>query len=338
MRQIKASFLMVCAGVFVALLIGVARADDQPATQPMAIIGGPAATQPVMPALFMRFVDDGHGGGALQTAHVAFKDSQGREVDLIAAVHIGEKAYYTQLNQDFQKYDAVLYELIKPRDAAPPTLGSGSTSDNPISKFQTFLKTALDLDFQLDDVDYTAPNFVHADLDKETFERLQEERGETFTDLMLKQLVKAMTNPPPQAAGDEPTMKDVVHLMTAPDGERQIKVVIAKQLGDMDTAAMGLDGPGGSVIVTERNKAAMQTLDDTLGKGAKKVAIFYGAAHMPDMASRLEAEGFKPVATGWTVAWDLTIRADQPSAIESLLDNLLNANDADNSGPKDNGN
>jgi len=106
----------------------------------------------------------------------------------------------------------------------------------------------------------------------------------------------------------------------------------------MDTAAMGLDGPGGSVIVTERNKAAMQTLDDTLGKGAKKVAIFYGAAHMPDMASRLEAEGFKPVATGWTVAWDLTIRADQPSAIESLLDNLLNANDADNSGPKDNGN
>jgi len=37
----------------------------------------------------------------------------------------------------------------------------------------------LNLEFQLDEIDYTSPT-RHADLDAQTFQRLQEERGETF--------------------------------------------------------------------------------------------------------------------------------------------------------------
>ena len=36
--------------------------------------------------------------------------------------------------------------------------------------------------FQLDGIDYNAGNFVHADLDTETFHRMQEERGESILD------------------------------------------------------------------------------------------------------------------------------------------------------------
>ena len=79
------------------------------------------------------------------------------------------------------------------------------------------------------------------------------------------------------------------------------------------------------MLVTERNKAALKVLADTLGMGKKKIAIFYGAAHMTDMSKRLEAMGFSPVSTRWNLAWDLTIRPDQPSAMEKVMRGLLDA-------------
>jgi hypothetical protein len=284
------------------------------------------ATQPAVPDSFMRFVDDGHGGGSLQTADVAFRNQAGVVVHLIAAVHIGEKSYYDGLNHDFKGYDAVLYELVNSKNAAPPAPGDAEKSDNPISEFQIFLKRFLDLDFQLDDIDYTAPNFVHADMDRETFEKMQAERGESFEQIMLRQLVKAFTDPPAtQPAIADDSDDDLISMLTRPDAERQLKVVIARQLGQMDLSAMGLDGPGGSVLVTERNKAALKTLSDSISAGKKNMAIFYGAAHMPDMTKRLEAMGFSPVSTQWNLAWDLTIRPDQPSAMEKLMRNLVNS-------------
>jgi hypothetical protein len=154
------------------------------------------ATQPVVPHAFMRFVDDGQGGGSLQTADVEFRNATGASVHLVGAIHIGEKSYYDALNRDFQRYDAVLYELVKSRDVPPPSPGEAENSDNPITELQCFMKDSLDLDFQLDDIDYTAANFVHADMDKETFEKLQEERGETFEMILLRMIMKSFTDPP----------------------------------------------------------------------------------------------------------------------------------------------
>jgi len=296
------------------------------------VLGAEPATQPAVPQSFMRFVDDDGGkGGSLQTADVEFRNANGVSVHLIGAIHIAEKAYYDSLNRDFQGYDAVLYEMVKPKDAPPPGPGDGEKSDSPISQFQRFLKNALDLDFQLDDIDYTAANFVHADMDKETFEKMQEDRGETFEMIFMRMVMKAMSDPGvmnnAQAAdsGD-----DLISILTHPDMERQIKLVLARQLGSMDLSSMGLDGPEGSVLVTERNKTALSVLSDTLGSGKKKIAIFYGAAHMPDMSKRLEAMGFSPVATRWNAAWDLTIRPNAPSAMEKLMRSLLDSANGNN--------
>jgi len=296
--------------------------------------GAEPATQPAVPESFMRYVDDGHQGGSLQTADVEFKNANGVSVHLIGAIHIGEKEYYDSLNRDFRNYDAVLYEMVKPKDAPPPEPGDAAKSDSAISQFQRFLKDALDLDFQLDDIDYTAPNFVHADLDKETFEKMQEERGETFEMIFMRMVMKAFTDPPPvnnnaNAANDD-SGDDLISMLTHPDMERQIKVVVARQLGQIDLSAMGLDGPNGSVLVTERNKAALQVLSDTLASGKRKIAIFYGAAHMTDMSKRLEAMGFSPTSTRWNLAWDLTIRPDEPSAMEKLMRGLLDSANGNN--------
>lgn len=291
------------------------------------------ATRPAVPESFMRYVDDGQQGGSLQTADVEFKNANGVSVHLVGAIHIAEKSYYDSLNQNFKSYDAVLYEMVKPKDAPPPGPGDGVKSDSTISDIQRFLKTALDLDFQLDDIDYTAPNFVHADLDRETFEKMQEDRGETFEAIFMRMVIKAITDPPPAATqpADDVSGDDLVAMLTHPDMERQIKVVVARQMGQMDLSAMGLDGPNGSVLVTERNKAAIKVLSDELAAGKKKLAIFYGAAHMTDMTKRLEAMGFTPVSTHWNMAWDLTIRPQQPSAMEKLLRGLMDtANSDDN--------
>jgi hypothetical protein len=289
-------------------------------------VAGEPATQPSVPQSFMRFVDDGKGGGSLQTADVQFRNANGVTVNLVGAIHIGEKTYYDALNREFQGYDAVLYEMVKPKDAAPPAPGDGERSDSAISQMQRFLKNALDLDFQLDDIDYTAANFVHADLDRETFEQMQEARGETFEMMFFKMAMKAMTDPNVMnaAAGADGDV-DVISMLTHPDMERQIKLVLARQLGQIDLTAMGLDGPDGSVLVTERNKQALKVLHDTVAAGKKKIAIFYGAAHLTDMSKRLADMGFAPVSTQWNLAWDLKIRADQPSAMEKLMRGLLDS-------------
>jgi hypothetical protein len=101
--------------------------------------------------------------------------------------------------------------------------------------------------------------------------------------------------------------------------ERQLKLRLARQLVDMENTPFGPNALNGTVLLTERNKAALATLDKTLTDGKKDIAIFDGVAHMPELSSALEERGFKPIATEWRMAWDLNIRADEPSAVEKLL-------------------
>jgi hypothetical protein len=292
-----------------------------------------AAPTPTTPAVraanmadgFLRFVDHGAAGGRLETSDVTYRNAQGVTVRLVSAVHIGEKAYYDAMARSFEGDDAVLYELVKPKDAAVPVPGVPREGGNPIGDVQRFLKDALNLDFQLDAIDYSAKNFVHADMDAETFKKMQEERGETFEMLLLKEVMKAMRGQTPEKADavgaqadPEQTLREVIRLVTRPDMERQLKLMIARHMVDIEAGAAGFGGEG-SVIVTERNKTAMSVLADTIAQGKKKISLFYGAAHMPDFAKRLEAMGFKPVTTEWRMAWDLKIRDNQPSAIEDFL-------------------
>src|SRR4051794_18680136 len=67
------------------------------------------------PLTAMRFVRD-PGHEALQTAILSFQGPKGATVDLVAAVHVGDAAYYTALEQRFGAYQKVLYELVKPEE------------------------------------------------------------------------------------------------------------------------------------------------------------------------------------------------------------------------------
>ena len=316
-RLVVFSILPVLALAFVP-----ARAADAPAAATAVKVKDAA-----MASGFLRFVDNGAAGGRLETADVVYRNADGVSVRLASAVHIGEKSYYEALSESFRGDDAVLYELVKPKDAAVPAPGVAPKSGSGVGDIQRMLKDTLALDFQLDCIDYGRPNFVHADLDAETFRKLQEERGETFEMLLLKQVMNAF-NRPEQAeaqakeiAGGHPEqmLRELIRVVTRPDMERQVKLMVARHMMDVEMSAAGLGDPKNSVIVTERNKAAMNVLADSIAKGKRKISVFYGAAHMPDFAERLATMGFKPVATEWRLAWDLAIRQDEPSVVEDIV-------------------
>jgi hypothetical protein len=303
--------------LFLALLVvivfvrgGIATADTAPATTQ-------SSSTHADETRFLRFVGDGTKGGSLETSDVTFTNAAGQKVRLVAAVHIAEAAYFRDVQSSVETCDAVLYEMVKSRDSGPPV--KGQQSDHAVAQLQRFLKDRLDLSFQLDEVDYTPKNFIHADLDAETFQQMQSQRGESFASMMLASLLKSLSDPAAMRSfEDEPL--DMVDLMTRPDGERQIKLLLARHLGDFEKEAMGLNMLEGTVILTERNKAVMKVLDEQLKTDKKDFAIFYGAAHMPDIAKQLEQRGFKATQTKWRAAWDVRIRANEPSAFQKLME------------------
>ena len=320
-------FLFAILPVLVAGLAQV-RADEAPAAAPVAPPPLPVRKAEVKDAAiatgFLRLVDHGTLGGRLESADVTYQNADGVVVRLVSAIHIGERAYFDAIAKSFEGDDAVLYELVKPKDAPAPGVGVAPESGAGVGEVQRLMKNLLNLEFQLDAIDYGKANFVHADLDADTFRKLQEERGETFEMLFLKQMMKAMRAPAPDAAAAPPqdpeqALRDMIRLVTRPDAERQIKLTLARHMMDADLEASGFGNPDNNVIVTERTKAAMKTLADEMAKGHKKISIFYGAAHMPDFGQRLRELGFKPVKTEWRLAWDLAVRDDEPSLLEDLL-------------------
>src|SRR5947199_12972 len=75
---------------------------------------------------------------------------------LVGPVHIADTGYYEALNKKFEGYDALLYEMVKPKDMGAP--GRDREQANGISLvhiLQKGMKTFLDLDYQLDGIDYT---------------------------------------------------------------------------------------------------------------------------------------------------------------------------------------
>jgi hypothetical protein len=262
---------------------------------------------------FIRFVEDDAGGGRLESAIVTYRNANGVMVHLVAALHVGEASYYDGLSKTFKTYDALLYELIKPRGMAAPQ--PGVRSGGAVSGLQRFLKDVLELEFQLDKIDYTAPNFVHADLDAETFFSLQEERGESLLTLMFRSMLSEMQRQSAGTGARPITIFDLLAAMNSPDSGRQYKLLLARQFQDIEAQIAGVEGKEGTVLVAERNKAALKVLRETIGAGKKNIGVFYGAGHMRGLENALVGEmGFRRTGTEWRVAWDMTQPAEGAGA------------------------
>lgn len=294
-RQLRLVALCFCS----FLLIPLAVAEESPSRD---------SDRPAEEAGFLRLRrSEDNQPLALDTAIVSFEGAHGGQavtVDLIGAVHVADRRYYEQLNEEFKQYDVVLYELVAPRDVAPQP---GQRSPHPVSLLQVTMKSLLGLEFQLDRVDYRPDNFVHADLTPEEFADSMNQRGESFLQMFSKMLGQsvAMQSKDPTRSSDAQLFGAL--FAKADERSLRLKRIMADQFEEMETAAAVLEGPDGSTILTERNKAAFKVLSAELGKGRTRLAIFYGAAHLPDMQKRLLAEfQLQRKETRWLTAWDMS--------------------------------
>ncbi|MEM7706773.1 MAG: hypothetical protein AAF358_14530 [Pseudomonadota bacterium] len=260
---------------------------------------------------FLRLYEEDGRPASLQVSVVRFVPQggyakrPGLTVDLVSAVHVADVSYYEALNELLDDYDAVLYELVAPEGTRIPEGGPEREGPGGIaSRLQLGMKDLLDLSFQLEEVDYTGEHFVHADLSPKQFSESMENRGESFFQLLLKAWMTAL------AAPQQATVVSDVELLSAlfsSDRTRKLKTIMARQFDQMDSMMALLDGgEKGSTLITVRNERALGVLREQLDDGRKRVAIFYGAGHMPDFAQRLATDfSLRPERRSWLDAWDL---------------------------------
>ena len=253
----------------------------------------------------------------------------GVTVDLIGAIHIGDQAYFQKLDKSFKQYDALLYEMVAEKDETggapqrwedrdqPGTGTAQAPRKTSVSEEKSFeagmtmiggmqlgAKDMLGLAFQLDGINYNAPNMVHADMSPEEFAQKMKDRGESFFTMFMELFMQGLAQ---QRANKQGGASDVALLFAffSSDRELALKRVLAKQFAEVDILDM-LGGEKGSTIITERNLIALDVLSKQLAKGKKRIGIFYGAGHLGDMSRRLVSDfGMKFTGEKWVEAWNL---------------------------------
>lgn len=244
---------------------------------------------------------------ALQTAIVRYKGKNGTKhegavVDLVGVVHIGQKSYYEDLNIRLSKYDSVLYELVAP-DGTRIRPEDLAKRRSVLASMQSGMKDMLNLEYQLELIDYLAENFRHADMSPEEFVEDLERRGDSVWKMVARMMGAGLAS----SAGNGGDA-GMLFAMFSSDRSKKMKQVMARQLVDVELVTAGMDDENGeNTLIKGRNAKAFEILSEELADGKKKIAVFYGAGHLPDMAERLEVE-FEMSAkkTTWLDAWDLT--------------------------------
>ncbi|MDR2642048.1 MAG: hypothetical protein LBC74_04565 [Planctomycetaceae bacterium] len=252
---------------------------------------------------------------SLDTPIVKFENKKtGLEVSLIGAVHIADKKYYEELNNEFKKYDVVLFELVVNNSAKDKDNNLNKKLLNKLDKkkknsygeLQSGIGNFLDLSNQIDHIDYRAKNMIHADLTWEEFLDRVEKRGDWFF-MILREFLTAMSSTDGEQENELELEGRIIGSLLSSNPALSLKRNFARLLtGKLGNASQLLPQEE-SAIITDRNKAALKVLKKEIKKGTKKIAIFYGCAHLPEFADSLKKDlKLQKTEITWLVAWDLT--------------------------------
>lgn len=244
---------------------------------------------------------------ALQTAIVRYTGKPGTEyagktVDLVGVVHIGQREYYADLNDRLSRYESVLYELVAP-DGTRIRPEDLKERQSLLGSMQTGMKDMLNLEYQLELVDYMAENFRHADMSPEEFVEDLQKRGDSVWKMVARMMGAGLAS---QSAGGGDA--GILLALFSDDRSKKMKQAMARQLVDIELVTAGMDdASGNNTLIKGRNRKAFEVLKEELDAGKNNIAVFYGAGHLPDMAERLESDfGMVAGETTWLDAWDLT--------------------------------
>jgi hypothetical protein len=297
-------FVVFALALIVALVSLASHAWAEPKQPAQGAAAKAAKTS--KPDPYVRLLRDDKGRPlALQTSvvHYTKPDNPKLKVDLVGAIHVGDQSYYDDLNRRFADYGALLYELVASPEKKVPQ--EGKKSSHPVGMMQHGMKDVLDLEHQLDRIDYKKPNFVHADMSPAEFSKAMADRNESIWTLMFRMIGQGIAMQGAQAERGT----DMKLLFAFFDRNRSLalKRAMAEQFEMLEGHLEALDGPEGSAIITDRNKVALKVLREQIDGGQNNLGIFYGAGHLADLDRHLINDfGLQRQGTEWLTAWDLS--------------------------------
>ena len=89
----------------------------------------------------------------------------------------------------------------------------------------------------------------------------------------------------------------LIRILMSRDSAAEFKKALAKTFAQMESLTAAMEGPDGSAILSGRNDVVGRKIKEVLAnKKQRRIAVFYGAAHMPGIETSLvtehEGEGF----------------------------------------------
>jgi hypothetical protein len=284
------------------------------------------------------------GWSRLEVASVTLLHREsGSQVSLVGAVHIGDMDYYHELQRLLDDHDVVLFEgvgadssedltrmvlpgaderarQLKARPRGLPAPPAEGYSLDPLTGLQTFMGNILELDFQKDGISYQRSWWKPADV---TGEELMALLGEQ--DFGPMSLLRQSADARAQAQVEGAMRTALGELASSLVTGKPLRVILKETFAEVLTAQMsGLSSntapeqpeqepapreldPFNAAIILGRNDVAERKIGEALTvKGARRIALFYGAGHMPDLEARLHRKGFVRASERWLGAWDMT--------------------------------
>lgn len=291
---------------------------------------------PAPPQPYMRVTHDNNGAASLDIVIREFHAPKKKMpvIYLVGVSHIGDEAYYQNVQNRLEAMDLVLFEGVRaseerakarPHDPNGPPPRKMPKREAGEYSLQAELAKSLGLSFQLDAIDYERPHFLNSDM---TITQIAEVLNPG------KKIVPPGSGVPLKPEPDSGA-EQFQNLMSAMDGssfmggviqmgvkligsstklQTLVKLSFIEMLGSLegDISRLEMPSPGlkelMQVLIEKRNQTVMNDLQAAIAEKnpPKSIAIFYGAAHMPDMETRLETEfGYRPVKDEWLQAFDV---------------------------------
>ena len=246
------------------------------------------------PASWVRVVRHG-AEGALQVAAGAFERADGRRVYLVGAVHVAHAEAFAAQQSLLDSMDLVLWEGVGGKDKPDPEV---MARFDVLFKTQVLLKNILDLEFQLEQIDYVRPFWRNSDMQLAEVQAELDRRGLSI--LPNEELFQALFG----------TLFKFVDPARVPRNAalgRTYRGTVAPLMADTERVFQHAGAEGlKEVLVLARNRKVMADLAAVLADAAppRRIGIYYGAAHLPDMARALQQElGVRWVGVHWVTAW-----------------------------------
>ncbi len=235
-------------------------------------------------------------GGALLTGTSRWHHS-GRDLTLflVGAVHIGEPDYFASLQRRLDACDLVLFEGVRGDPSANPEQAEQALRQmDQLRRLQLEFGSMLGLSFQTDHVNYARPFWQNCDVSLTAMRTEMQARKVSLPtdDRLYLALTKMAMGVLRATSGGE-------------SGRLRLRGQVGRMLGMADVLMAQWKGLS-SILIDWRNEAAWRHVDRELAEASsgKWIALFYGAAHLPDFARRAELAGFRCVAVEWVKAWE----------------------------------